>query len=81
MHESVTTRVNSIVQPDGGYIPISQFERIRFNDGKSLNNENIAPTTMGLVVDYLTRANYEKIPRMFLLFLRFLSIFYSAFFQ
>lgn len=52
---SVTRRINEIKQPRGGYIKLSQFEEIIFNDGIELGEENLHPSIIGLVVDYLTR--------------------------
>ena len=53
---SVTTRVNQVRQPVGGYLPVDKFERIVFEDDLSLKpKENILPTIIGLVVDYMTR--------------------------
>lgn len=53
---SVTSRIKSIKQPRGGYIKPSAFEQVNMEDQGSLNPvENVPPTTMGMVVDYLTR--------------------------
>lgn len=54
---SVTSRINKIKQPKGGYIKPSQFEKIILHDtfNLSLNKENIHPVLMGIVVDYLSR--------------------------
>ena len=52
---SVTSRVRSIRQPRGGYIDPKALKRMDFNDGITLYDESISPSTMGLVVDYLTR--------------------------
>ncbi len=52
---TVTSRVKSVKQPRGGYINPKTMERFGFNDGIELYRESIAPTTMGMVVDYLTR--------------------------
>lgn len=52
---SVVTRINEIKQPRGGYIKPSQFEEIVINDNLTLQEENIHPSLVGLVVDYLTR--------------------------
>lgn len=54
---SVTQRISQVKQPRGGYLnrksfEIKQLEPETFIDTK---NENIAPQTIGLVVDYLTR--------------------------
>lgn len=53
---SVTSRIESIKQPRGGYINLSDFEQEVFVDNEELSeNENIHASTIGLVVDYLTR--------------------------
>lgn len=53
---SVTKRIDMVKQPRGGYINPSQLKVTLFNDGIMLNdNENIHPTLIGLVVDYMTR--------------------------
>ncbi len=53
---SVTTRVNQVKQPAGGYLPVDKFERVYLDDDLSLKpKENIPPTIIGLVVDYMTR--------------------------
>lgn len=53
---TVTSRVKSIKQPRGGYLPISFFKEIKLDDKHELNaNENVHPTLIGTAVDYLTR--------------------------
>lgn len=53
---TVTTRINQIKQPRGGFVPVSKFEKIQLDDGKILNaKENISPSIIGTVVEYLTR--------------------------
>ena len=53
---SVTQRVEMIKQPRGGYLKTGMFVREEFDDGIKLNgNENVAPSIVGMVVDYLTR--------------------------
>jgi len=52
---SVTQRINQITQPKGGYLKPSEFEKIEFNDGKILGEENIHASIIGMTVDYLTR--------------------------
>jgi hypothetical protein len=53
---SVTQRIKEIKQPDGGYLPPSSFDVKQLKDKKVLNeNENITPSMVGLVVDYITR--------------------------
>ena len=58
---SVTTRITEIKQPYGGYIKPSSLEVIKLNDGHALNPaENIHGTTIGIVVDYMTRYMQTK---------------------
>ena len=57
---SVTSRINEITQPRGGYIKPSEFEVIELNDGKVLGEENVHGSIMGMVVDYMTRFIVEK---------------------
>lgn len=53
---SVTKRISEIKQPRGGYIKPSLLEIKVLDDGFVLfEKENIHPTTIGIVVDYLTR--------------------------
>lgn len=52
---TVSQRVNNFKQPKGGYRQLSEFERKQFNDGIDLKDENLHGSTVGLVVDYLTR--------------------------
>ncbi len=53
---SVTGRISSVKQPRGGYIKPSEFSAIVIDDGITLNeDENIHGSTIGMVVDYLTR--------------------------
>src|SRR5699024_8151200 len=53
---SVTGRINEVKQPYGGYLPIRNMTVETYDDGEVLNEkENIAPTLVGLTVDYLTR--------------------------
>lgn len=53
---SVTGRIRVIKQPRGGYISRKQFTVSSLDDGIDLNeNENINPSLIGLVVDYMTR--------------------------
>ncbi len=53
---SVTSRINDIQQPKGGYIKPSEFEVFEMNDGIVLNpEENVHSSIVGMVVDYLTR--------------------------
>lgn len=53
---SVTQRIRKIKQPRGGYVKPRQFTQIQMNGILELNiKENIHPSLMGLVVDYMTR--------------------------
>lgn len=54
---SVTQRIKSIKQPRGGYINPNRLNITPLNDRATLNKvENISPSNVGLVVDYLSRA-------------------------
>ncbi|MDY0214422.1 MAG: hypothetical protein RBS24_02725 [Bacilli bacterium] len=53
---SVTRRIKMITQPIGGYLNPKIFEKIQLNtDDMLAERENIHPSLVGLVVDYLTR--------------------------
>lgn len=53
---SVTSRINQIKQPLGGYIPIKSFTKTTLeNDYLLFESENIHASLVGLAVDYLTR--------------------------
>ena len=53
---SVTERIGQIKQPYGGYLRLSEFEKIQRDDGVTLHlSENISGSLVGLAVDYLTR--------------------------
>lgn len=52
---SVTARIKQVKQPFGGYINPKMMHREDFDDGIALGPESISPTTMGMVVDYMTR--------------------------
>ena len=53
---SVSDVVNSVKQPEGGYIPVGSLEVQNLEDGNTLNsNENISPSAVGTVVDYISR--------------------------
>ena len=53
---SVTQRISKIKQPRGGYIKRKEFTCITLEDGIELNSqENIHPSLIGLVIDYMTR--------------------------
>lgn len=57
---SVTQIVKQAKQPRGGYLPISTFDEIQFNDNNELKEENIHSNLVELVVDYLTRFMLTK---------------------
>lgn len=52
---SVTHIIKSLKQPRGGYINPKIMTEVPFDDGKTLKEESIHPSTVGMVVDYLTR--------------------------
>ena len=54
---SVTSRINQIKQPYGGYIPRKSMETFSLGEGIEVleQDENIAPALVGTTVDYLTR--------------------------
>lgn len=53
---SVTSRINVIKQPRGGFIKPSEFESILLEDNNKLNDTEIVhPSIIGMTVDYLTR--------------------------
>ncbi len=55
--ETVMERIKKIQQPKCGYLPLSLFEKIEFNDGVKLTpfeDKDIA-SIVGSVVDYMTR--------------------------
>ncbi|QMT98785.1 hypothetical protein H3143_01470 [Mycoplasma tullyi] len=54
---SVTTVIRYTTQPKGGYLPFKMFKEHSLVPDEFLSHklENIHPTLMGLVVDYLTR--------------------------
>lgn len=51
---TVTTRAKSVKQPRGGYLKPSSMQKIVFEDGKELGDENINPGLVGSAVDCLT---------------------------
>ena len=54
--QTVWQRAQSVKQPRGGYVRPSQFKVIEYDDGITLYDwENIHPSVIGMVVDYLTR--------------------------
>ena len=52
---SVIKRVESYKQPPGGFLDPERMDCIVFDDGMNLGEENVRPTTIGMVVDYLSR--------------------------
>lgn len=53
---SVTQRIKQISQPNGGYVPPSKFKVVQQIDERILfDKENVHPSTVGMVVDYMTR--------------------------
>ncbi len=53
---SVTQRIRQIKQPRGGYLNIKNFNMKIIDDGIILNEkENIHPSIVGIVVDYMSR--------------------------
>lgn len=61
---TVTGRVKIVKQPRGGFIPIKDFATLEYNDGidlLTLEEENISPNLVGLVVDYLTRFYIKEV--------------------
>ena len=58
---SVTTRIEEIKQPFGGYIKPSTMEVCALDDGIMLHDkENVPGSRIGTVVDYLTRFHLYK---------------------
>ncbi len=57
----VTQRINEIPQPRGGYINPRNMEVINLPIKEKINaNESVAPSLIGITVDYLTRFMIEK---------------------
>lgn len=52
---SVTQRIKQIKQPRGGYINPSALIMRQMEDNQTLGPENLHPSVIGTVVDYLTR--------------------------
>lgn len=55
---SVTDFIKKTKQPRGGYLPLSKFSQKKLSkleEEISINDENIHPSIVGMVVDYLTR--------------------------
>ena len=57
---SVTNRINTINQPRGGYLKPSMLKVIQLEDDKTLNEENVHVSIVGMAVDYLTRYMLNK---------------------
>lgn len=55
MGVSVTYRIKEIKQPKGGYLNPKRFEIISLGENNLNPVENVSPSTIGIVVDYLTR--------------------------
>ena len=61
---SVTQRISKIKQPRGGYIKRKDFTCITLEDGIELNSqENIHPSLIGLVIDYMTDSVWEHLKK------------------
>lgn len=52
---TVTERIKEVRQPRGGYLSQTKFEKINCIDNLELFEENLTPSLIGQVVDYLTR--------------------------
>ncbi len=52
---NVSARAKSVKQPKGGYLNPKDMDVIEYDDGQTLGPECLHPTTMGMVIDYLTR--------------------------
>ena len=59
---SVTKRIKEIRQPRLGYLPVSEFEVVHLEDDSFITNfsENLSPSVVGTVVDYLTRFMFNR---------------------
>lgn len=57
---TVTERIQCVKQPYGGYIRLSDFRKIKgYDNGVELNTlENVSPSLIGAVVEYLTRSYF-----------------------
>ncbi len=58
MGYSVTQRISKVKQEKGGCIPIKKFVKLELEHSKELfpmDQESISATTVGLIVDYMTR--------------------------
>ena len=53
---SVTKRIKHLKQPYGGYLKRTDFDEVKLNDNKTLNEkENTHSSLVGLTVDYMSR--------------------------
>ncbi|MDB6710095.1 hypothetical protein PMQ82_10465, partial [Bifidobacterium longum] len=53
---AVTSRIRRVVQPEGGYLPLSLFDEVRLADPAPLYAfEDVPADVTGLAVDYLSR--------------------------
>ena len=59
---SVTRRISQIEQPWGGFIKPKTMKKIQFDDSFELGLESVKATTVGLVVDYLSRLEQGASP-------------------
>lgn len=59
----VSRRVRRVVQPDGGFLPVSLFRRVPLGDPTPLRpGENLPAPLVGVVVDYLSRVAMGQDP-------------------
>ena len=64
MAASVTGILANIKQPRGGYLPLSNFDmESHCDDLRVVGDYNIAPSLVGLAVDYGTRMPSATTPR------------------
>lgn len=62
---SVTQRIAMVQQPWGGYVKPTSFEKIVYDDGTILNeDENVTGSLVGTAVDYLTRSMIGNDPKV-----------------
>lgn len=61
---SVTQIVGTAHQPRKGYLPLSRFDMVQYEDGRTVSgNYSIHPSLVGLAVDYGTRLMQGTTPR------------------
>lgn len=61
---SVTQIVGTAHQPRKGYLPLSKFDMIQYEDSRVVSgNYNVHPSLVGLAVDYGTRLMQGTAPR------------------